>query len=223
MDPNHLADTLSAPPERAEPRLPHSITLWIGRPRSSVDCSLQRRAAALHVPDSKKAQTLQAYVTMRQQSLTDTQTTSSQAQAPVPIANPQEFIIYGYVYGRSGAPAANIIVSAADEKGNIFQTTNSDATGSYALHIAAASSQTTGTGYRSVRHESILHEVIEKIEECVEGEDGSERPPGTTAPPPPVTLHLVATDQKKTFQIQSPTMFQFEAGKLAYQDLNVPA
>jgi hypothetical protein len=220
MDPTQLADTLSAPLTKGQTVKTAALNHAVDQQTALVDALAleQQRAAALHGKDSKKAQQLQAFVATRQQGLTQTQTAATTAKTRTPIANPQEFIIYGYVYGQSGGPAGDVIVGAADANGTILQNATSDSDGSYAVHIPAAQSQ---TGYRPPHHESMFHEVIEKIEECVEGEDG-EHKPGQTAPPPPVTLHLVASDSKKTFQVQSPDTFQFEAGKLAYEDLTVP-
>lgn len=201
MDPNQLADLLSTPLTSGQTLKSTAFDHAVERQSDLLDGLQleQRRAAALHGPDSKRAQRLQAYVAVREQSLADTQTTASRAQAPAPIPNLQEFIIYGFVYGPSGAPVGDIEVSAADEKGAILQSATSDATGYYAVHVGATRSTQPGprTGHP---HEGIIH----------------------SAPPAAATLHLVASDRKKTFQIQSQETFQYEPGKLAYLDLTVP-
>jgi hypothetical protein len=36
-------------------------------------------------------------------------------------------------------------------------------------------------------------------------------------------LHLSAADKHQTYNVESPTVFQFELGKLAYQEMTVPS
>ncbi|MEP6714005.1 MAG: carboxypeptidase-like regulatory domain-containing protein [Terriglobia bacterium] len=222
MDPNQLADILSAPLTSGQTLKSTAFDHAVDRQSNLLEGLQleQRRAAALHGPDSKRAQRLQAYVAIRQQALTEARTTASRAQAPAPIPNPQEFIIYGFVYGQSGAPVGDIDVSATDQNGAIVQSAASDATGYYALHVGAARSSQAPP--KSSHREGIIHEameVAEKIEKVVEEDVCNQH---KTPPPPPATLHLVASDRKRTFQIQSAETFQYEPGKLAYLDLTVP-
>jgi hypothetical protein len=229
MDPNQLADALSVPLTSSQALKTTGFDHAVDQQTALLQGLQleQRRAAALHGPDSKKAQNIQAFAAAHQQSLSITQTASTTAQTRTPLPNPQEFIIYGFVYNQAGAGTADIDVSAADDKGVILLTTTSDSAGSYALHIAA---QTSG-GRTPRGHEhgfmNDVREIVEDVEEVAEKAEefvmGDDRKQGETKQPPaPVMLHLVASDRKKTFLVQSLATFQFQAGKLAYQDLTVP-
>jgi len=184
----------------------------------------QQRTEALHGPGSQKFQTVQALAAAHASSLAQTQATATRAQARAPLPNPKEFIIYGYVTDESGAPLKDVDVSVADAKGSILKTDTTIADGSYALHISAATEH-----HKPCKEEGGLEQFIEKVEDVVEKgaeeifEDEGERRSGAGQAAPASPLKLMASDQRKTFLIQSPTEFQFELGKLAYQDLTVPS
>jgi hypothetical protein len=229
MDPNQLADALSVPLTSGQALKTSGFDHAVDQQTALLQGLQleQRRAAALHGADSKKAQNIQAFAAAHQQSLSITQTASTTAGTRTPLPNPQEFIIYGFVYNQAGAGSSDIDVSAADDKGTILLTTTSDSDGSYALHIAAQTSG--GRTPRGHEHGFIyeIREVVEEVEEVAETAEklviGDDRKPDETKPPPtPVMLRLVASDKKKTFMVQSSATFQFQAGKLAYQDLTVP-
>jgi hypothetical protein len=170
----------------------------------------QKRTVALHGKGSAKAAKVQGLLTAHQNALSRFQTAAKSAQVRAPLANPQEYIIYGYVRDAAGNAAANVDVTVTNDDGAVVQTTTSGNDGWYALHLKS--------------------DVPEKA--CAENEEPSEESPKSRArsssrskrsQAPSTELHLWAADKKQTYNVESPSSFQFELGKLAYQDLTVPS
>ncbi|HEX4274619.1 MAG TPA: carboxypeptidase-like regulatory domain-containing protein [Bryobacteraceae bacterium] len=208
MDINEIAKILATPLTESQ-TLKNAAFSHAADRQSAVVEGLQleqRRAAALHGNNSAQTLRIQALLAARQQSLSSLQTAAATASARAPLANPQEFIIYGHVYNEAGAPAADVNVSAVDEKGAVLQTTESDAKGSWVLHIGPS----VKTGYPA-------------------GGTTTDAPTqgsgkkATSQPPPVATFNVEAQDKKKTYRVVAPATFTFQAGKLAYLDLIVPA
>jgi hypothetical protein len=215
MEDNEIVEKLSTPLTQGQAAKISALNHATGSQSALVQAFQleQRRAAALHGAGSQREQVIASFVTAHQNSLAQTQATARRAQARAPLANPQEYIIYGNVTDPSGAPAPQIDVSAADEKGTILKTDTTGADGSYALHITAAAGHGGHEPYG-------LGQVFKEVEEFIEGKEDEEKKGAQAQPLGP--LKLLASDKKKTFLIQTLAVFQFELGKLANQDLTVP-
>jgi hypothetical protein len=199
METNEIAQALSAPLIKGQEAKSTAFSLAVDRQQAIIHALQieQRRAAALHGPQSARAQRIQALLDIHAQSLAATQTESTRAQARTPQPNPQEFIIYGYVTNKAHAPVSGIEVSAVDEKGVTVRTASTDNTGAFAIHIAKPRARASGAA-------------------------GSEAGTKVSSRQTLTTLHLVARDKKKTFRTEGTMTFQFEPGKLAYEDMVVP-
>ena len=197
MEPNEIANALSAPLINGQEAKSTAFTHAVDRQQAVIRALQieQRRAAALHGPESPGAQRIQAMLDVHGQSLAATQAEAARAQARTPQPNPQEFIIYGYATNKAGAPVSGIEVSAVDEKGVTVQTAPTDDTGAFAVHIAKPGTRARGAAGSEVDAEASRQTI---------------------------TLHLVARDKNQTFQTEGTVTFQFELGKLGYEDLVVP-
>jgi hypothetical protein len=236
MNEDDLATLLSAPLTAGQDAKNEAFSHLVDG-QSALVQSLQleqRRTVALHGSDSKHATMVQALLASRQEAANNTTTSATQASTPSPLADPQLFIVYGTVFNKAGAGMKDVDVSAATDKGNILLTTTTDTNGAYTLRLSSDSYQppaSAGTGRKKKsREETIVLEVargvgehVEGAEDLIEGEGGRENPASKQrTPPAPTTFHLLASDKKKTFLLTSDVTFEFQAGKLAYQDLTAP-
>ena len=198
METNDIAQALSAPLTDSQEATSTAYRHAVDRQQAVIQTLEieQRRAAALYGPESPKTQRIQALTDLRGQSLAVLRSQAARAQAHTPQPNPQEFIIYGNVTDKASKAVSGIEVAAVDEKDTVVRAASTDNTGAFAIHIAKAGSRTTGTA---------TSETAPKSSKQMVG-----------------NLHLIARDKKKTFQISGAVTFQFEPGKLGYEDLMVP-
>jgi hypothetical protein len=199
MQTTDIAQALSAPLTESQESTSTAYQHAVNRQQAVIQTLQmeQRRAAALHGPESPRVQRIQTLVNLHQQSLALVQSQAARTQARTPQPNPQEFIIYGYVTSKSGAAASGIEVAAVDDKGTLVRAASTDNTGAYAIHIPKPGSRTTGTAASETGTKASSKQTI-------------------------TNLHLIARDKKKTFQISGAVTFQFEPGTLGYEDLVVP-
>jgi hypothetical protein len=208
MEPNEIANALSAPLINGQEAKSTAFSHAVDRQQLVIHALQieQRRAAALHGPESAGAQRIQAMLNIHGRSFAATQAESARAQARTPQPNPQEFIIYGYVTNKAGAPVSGVEVSAVDEKGVTVRTASAEDTGAFAIHITRPGTRTSAAAKSKA------------------GAGAAKSKTGAEASRQTITtLHLVARDKKQTFQTEGTVTFQFELGKLGYEDLVVPS
>jgi hypothetical protein len=217
MQPNEIAQVLTAPLTNGQTAKTAAFGKVVDR-QNALAQSLQleqKRTIALHGAGSSKAQTVQRLLAAHQQSLTTVQAAATRAQTRAPLPNPEEYIIYGNVRGITGTAVPNVDVSVSDANGAVVQTTTTDTDGSYALRVTSdeLGGESKGDGKSSGDAEA-QHD--ESAKGRTRGRTRSKRLQ------PSAALHLAASDKQRTYNVEVPTTFQFELGRLAYQDLTVP-
>jgi hypothetical protein len=199
METNDIAQALSTPLTESQEATSTAYRYAVERQQAVIQTLQleQRRAGALHGPESPKAQRIQALLDMRGQSLAFLQSQATQAQARAPQPSPAEFIIYGHVANNAGKAVSGIEVAAVDDKGTVVRTASTDTTGAFAIHIAKGGARAAGSTASDTTTKSSKQTAVGN-------------------------LQLIARDKKKTFQVSGVVTFQFEPGKLGYEDLVVP-
>jgi hypothetical protein len=195
MEPNDVAQILSTPVQNGESLKVEAIQQSAAQQTNIVRALdiEQRRVATLPGSQSGLVRRVQGLAAAHMQMLTLLRNTLARTQMRAPLANAQEFIIYGRVTNQAGGPAGDIDVSAADDHGAIAATTTTAEDGSFKLHISAGSTQPPASANLAIN-----------------------------APRTPSAVHLIAADKRKTFLVQSDTVFEVTAGQLAYIELSVP-